>query len=225
MISVKERDPQRVKNNIMDQLIWDSRIDSSNIAVNVTDGTVTLSGTVPSYADRRNAETDAYFTPGVYKVVDQLEVKHPAGTKIPSDADIKENIDSAYFWNSSIDSSKINVMVNGGVVTLKGSVDAYWKKLRTEEIASEATGVIDVINELAIVPGGTYTDESIANSIESALARNTTLDVNQINVKVDDGAVTLSGTVPDWYGYRAAQDIANYTYGVTSVKNNLTIQY
>jgi len=51
-----------------------SELDSSAITVDVRDNQVTLSGTVPSFVQRRIAENAAWAAPGVYDVVDRLHV-------------------------------------------------------------------------------------------------------------------------------------------------------
>jgi osmotically-inducible protein OsmY len=45
-----------------------------------------------------------------------------------------------------------------------------------------------------------------------------------VNVKVKDGKVTLSGSVPDWAGYYAAYDAARYALNVVDVVNNLKVE-
>jgi osmotically-inducible protein OsmY len=125
----------------------------------------------------------------------------------------------------NIDSSKINVSVAGGVVTLGGTVDNYWKKIQAEEDAYGITGVIDVINELGVVPTEKLSDEVIARNIEAALERNFNVNVDNVTVKVSNGVVTLSGTVANWAAWRAAYNTAAYTSGVINVVDQLSIRY
>jgi osmotically-inducible protein OsmY len=108
-------------------------------------------------------------------------------------------------------------------VKLLGTVDSYWKKMLAEDDAYKITGVMGVRNELAIVMTDSWTDEMIALDIEEALRRNLNVEVNDIDVKVGKGKVTLSGEVPDWTARYAADTSALYTAGVKSVHNMLSI--
>jgi hyperosmotically inducible protein len=49
-----------------------------NIDINVTNGIVTLAGEVPNPAVRLEAEKEALSVNGVKKVINNLQVKHPA---------------------------------------------------------------------------------------------------------------------------------------------------
>ena len=81
---------------------------------------------------------------------------------LPSDEVLKGNVESVLAWNSDIDAVDITTEVFSGHVTLKGTVDQLWKKLRAEELISNIVGVLDVTNELAIVPTEDIVDETIA---------------------------------------------------------------
>ena len=59
---MKSKDEQ-IKKAVVDMLYWDSRVDASDIHVEVTDGEVTLRGTVPSYATKEAALFDAWKIP------------------------------------------------------------------------------------------------------------------------------------------------------------------
>jgi len=125
--------------------------------------------------------------------------------------DIKKDVVDQLYWDDRIDASNVKAEVTNGAVTLTGSdievsvrsgwvtlnasVDAYWKKLRAEEIATTLTGVLGVTNELAVVPSDAYEDKLIADNIVSALDRNVHVDAESVDVRVNDGVVTLSGSV------------------------------
>jgi osmotically-inducible protein OsmY len=117
----------------------------------------------------------------------------------------------------------VEVSVDSGVVTLTGSVDAFWKKTLAEEI-SQSLGVVRVVNKLSVVPGMDMNDEKIAGDIVNAIDRNLHVDAGSVNVKVHQGDVTLSGKVPNWMGYRSAYEAALFTRGVREVdSSNLVI--
>lgn len=184
----KERDVQN-------QLLWDDRVLSTDVIVEVTDSTAILSGTVPTYADKIAAEDDALSVPGILSVENNLVISFPEGYTVFSDKEIKNSIEDMLIWNPRIDATKIFVQVNAGIVTLEGSVDAFWKKGVASDIALQVSGVTDVINNLNVVWTESFEDERIADDVKNALRRNALIDAEDITVGVANGVVTLSGRV------------------------------
>jgi hyperosmotically inducible protein len=223
-MTVATRTNQEVKKDIVDQLYWDDRVDVSNIKVEVSDGEVVLTGTVPDFTAYQAAEDDAWAISGVRMVENDLTIKYPPGVKVPTDIEIKSNIESVLLWQPNIDSTDINITAENGWVILRGSVDAFWKKVRAEELALGLNGVLGVTDELAVVPTEKYTDKTIAEDIESAMERNFNIVVDLIDVEVENGKVTLTGSVTSLPAFRAAQKIAENTPGVLMVDNELVIR-
>jgi hypothetical protein len=108
-----------------------------------------------------------------------------------------------------------------GEVTLEGSVFEYWEKTKAEKIALEAAGTTKVINKLSVVPTRKKEDMEIAEDIVAAFDRNANVGAEWVDVKVEDGKVTLSGNLPDKRAYRAAYNVAASTSGVIDIINNL----
>lgn len=214
---------EEILKRITDQLYWDDRVDATNIQIQVDDRTVKLSGSVPSYSARQAAVFDAWSARDVQKVINDIEVKYPPALEIPTDQEIESNIQSILEWNPNIDEATITVQVKNGYVTLEGSVDAYWKKVKAEQSIGGVVGVIDITNKLAIVPTRAVADEEIAQNIMSAIDRKIRVDVESVNVKVVDGKVTLSGTVSDWEAYNAAKEAAEVTEGVKDIEDQILI--
>jgi hyperosmotically inducible protein len=53
------RTEEQIKRDVVDQLYWDNRVDASDVTVEVSNGTVTLRGTVPTYFASTAALNDA----------------------------------------------------------------------------------------------------------------------------------------------------------------------
>ena len=66
-----------------------------------------------------------------------------------------------------------------------------------------------------------YDDERIRKNVADRMVDDTDLDASDIEVGVDDGAVTLSGSVDSLWDKRRAEDIARSVPGVRSVNNKL----
>lgn len=67
-------------------------------------------------------------------------------------------------------------------------------------------------------------DERIEEDVNEALARDPSIDASEVEVNVNDGEVTLSGTVPDRRMKRRAEDCAEACSGVTEVQNHLRLE-
>ena len=216
-----KRIDEEVKRDVVDQLHWDSRVDAANVAVEVEEGAVTLSGTVRNYAAMQAAITDAWMTPGVTSVENTLKVDYQVS--VPDDEEIRERIENLLDWCPVIGPAEINVSVSSGWVILEGSVDTLWQRSRSEYLALNVMGVIGITNKLSVVPTRDTLDDKIGEDIQGALHRNAEVNVNWVNVKVENGTVTLSGSVPTRSARHAAYEAALFTAGVRNIEDKLQI--
>lgn len=67
-----------------------------------------------------------------------------------SDEEIRAEVEEALTEDSWLDASEVQVSVEGGVVTLTGTVDARASKRRAEDLTDQVSGVRDVDNNLSI---------------------------------------------------------------------------
>jgi len=220
---MKSKDEQ-IKKAVVDILYWDSRVDASDIDVEVKDGIVILRGTVPSYAVKEAALFDTWKIPGVKKVNNNSFVRFPTTAKTLSDSNIETSIVKQLGWNDSTRNENIHVKVKKGEVVLEGHVDAYWKVFRAQQLASDVMGVVDIENKLTVVPTETVTDQVIATSIMNAIDRSYAVNTEGVDVKVKDGIVTVSGKLPTRAACEAALECAYNTHGVKDVKDRLHIE-
>ncbi len=217
------RNDEDIKVDVVKQLKWDARIDASEVSITVDNGNVELEGNVPTMTAKSAAFDDAYLVDGVLSVSNNLEVEIPAAKKTPTDAEIRDNAVTALSINSDVESYKIDVTVDKGWVTLEGTVNAYWEKVSAENEVLDVNGVLGVSNNLGVVPTESYLDKNIAEDIISALERNVHVNADDIDVKVEDGKVTLDGTVKTYTAKNAAFDSALYTPGVITVNNRIIV--
>lgn len=212
-----------IKQEIIDQMAWDDRINVNKVYVKVQDGIVRLEGTVTGHAAKEAAEKDSFLVTGVKKVENYLEVKLPPDTKLPSDTVINQNIENNLNWNSQINAANVRIKTTDGVVKLTGKVNTYWERKIAEEIARNTKGVILVENELAVALTMTVEDAEIEIAIKNACKRNALIDGDKIEVRVKDGVVYLSGRVPNHVVKREINDIAIFTTGIKDIKDEMTI--
>jgi hypothetical protein len=67
-------------------------------------------------------------------------------------------------------------------------------------------------------------DERISEDVNEALSQNGEVDASEIEVKVQNGEVILSGTVDDRSSKRRAEEIAESCSGVQDVRNEIRVQ-
>jgi osmotically-inducible protein OsmY len=214
---------EQIKLEIVDHLAADFRVDAADVLVEVSDGEVTLKGSVPSYAARQAATGVAWEIVGVKRVTNLLSVLFPATFSVPSDEEIENSARMTLSWNPDVYSVDVDVSVMGGVVKLTGIVDAYWKKWKAENLVADLTGVTDVENHLAVVPSESRVDKEIAEDIEDALERSLYIHAGEITVRVNEGKVRLTGSVPTYHGRERAYDAAVNVSGVIDVDNDIVV--
>lgn len=217
------RSDEEVKKDIVDELYWDTRIDASQVTVAVADGVVTLDGEVPTYADIVGARAAAYDIEGVMEVVDTLTVRYATPPPLPIDTVIRDRAINLLTWDTVVEEEDITVTVRNGVVTLDGTVNAHWKRMFVENKIAGISGVLAIENKLAVVPMESIGDELIAQDVVSAIDRDVRVNVEDVEVEVDDGVVTLTGDVPRWDAKQAAGLDASLTAGVIKVENQLRL--
>jgi len=143
-----------------------------------------------------------------------------------SDKSLRQDIIDELDFEPSIDATNIGVAAENGIVTLSGHVGSYMEKLKAEELVRHVKGVHGIAQEIEVrYPGDKQTaDDEIARRALDIVKWDTTVPADKIQVKVQNGWVSLSGQV-DWYYQKAAAETAvRRLHGVKGVNNGLTIQ-
>ncbi|HET7585122.1 MAG TPA: BON domain-containing protein [Gemmatimonadaceae bacterium] len=73
--------------------------------------------------------------------------------------------------------------------------------------------------------GYTRSDERIREDVNDRLTWSPELDASGVEVKVENGEVTLTGTVDDRHAKRLAEDLAEDVFGVRDVHNELHVEH
>jgi osmotically-inducible protein OsmY len=212
-----------LRNEVIKLLDWDTRIDASNIKVEVKDGEVTVTGNTSCLFENSVINKELSKIPGVKKVNNELDIVCIM-EEIPGDKEIKENIETLLKINSTIDESTIEVEVNHSVVYLKGNIDSFYQKKEIENAVYKVAGVRGVTNELAVLLTDKKEDKEIAEKITHYIKKNLLAKIDQINVTVNDGKVVLEGCVPHWQVYYDIDEFVKVTKGVKSVDNSMDIK-
>jgi len=142
-----------------------------------------------------------------------------------SDQDIQRDVLTELSWDGRVSPQTIGVIVLDGIVTLSGQVDSFFKKWAAEDAALRVRGVNAVANELEVELPATdrRTDDEIARAAAQALAGDTLLGPQQLQVTVSDGWITVHGEV-EWNYQRAeAEHLLRRLWGVTGVTNQIEV--
>ncbi|MGJ3253807.1 MAG: BON domain-containing protein [Elainellaceae cyanobacterium] len=232
-----------IQNAVTDALLYDPRVSSFAIDVTVDEGVATLTGTVDNLKSKRAAAQDAANTVGVWHVENNIRVE--AGAEI-ADERLSSNITEALSRDPYVEAREILVSVNDGVVTLTGVVDSYFEKWQAGDLAARIAGVVSIDNNLAvdyeqlsfdvdfydwdpIANDFDYrqfakTDTELANDILDSIYWSPYVETEGVNVSVEDGVATLTGTVETWYERNEATEEA-FEAGASAVVNQLDVNY
>ena len=125
-------------------------------------------------------------------------------------------------WRPDIRSQDMNVKVSGGTVTLTGFVHTFAKG-NAERAAKSVRGVISIANDIEVRPS-TRTDPEIARDVQHVLKSHVVLGEKKIIATVEQGFVTLEGTVEWNYQKTSAGDATDGVRGVRSVVNLIAVK-
>lgn len=216
--TIKKTDAQ-IHHDVIEELKWDSRVDETEVGVQVAAGVVTLTGTVTSWAKRVAAQEAARRVIGVLDVANDLKVK-AAGGLSRTDTEIAQAVRQALEWDVFVPNEKITSTVTDGWVTLEGPVERSTQREAAERAVRNLMGVKMVVNKITVTQPKAVTGD-VRKAIEQALERRAEREARQIGVDVRDGTVTLTGPVHSWAERKSVLAAARFTPGVRVVEDHL----
>lgn len=211
---------KELQRRVLDELDWEPSVNAAHIGVAVTDGVVTLSGSVDTYTEKVTAEQAAKRLRGVKAVANDLEVRPPFPAQL-NDTEIAQAVVRALEWHVSVPHERIKARVTNGMVALEGSVDSWYQRQEAEAAARGLKGVKGIANLITIQPALKAAD--VKTRIESAFRRSAEIDANRIQVETTDGTVTLRGQVRSWTERQEAERAAWAAPGVVEVDDELKV--
>ena len=105
---------EQIKQEVLGELRWDSRVKETEVGVTVNEGVVTLTGTVDNYAKKIAAQEAARRVVGVLDLANDLRVKLP-GSLIRDDTEIARAVRHVLEWDVLVparDADRVHQIVN-----------------------------------------------------------------------------------------------------------------
>ncbi len=138
---------------------------------------------------------------------------------------LQKDVQDAIKWQPLLKAAEVGVTAKDGVVSLTGIVSSFTKKLEAEKAAKGVLGVKAVVEDIHVKFANDInkTDLDLANEVLSGMKWNWSIPNDKIQVKVEDGWVTLDGAVEWNYQRDAAKNSATDLIGVKGVINNIKL--
>jgi osmotically-inducible protein OsmY len=127
-------------------LEWDVLVPHDKIHTTISDGVVTLEGTVASWTEHDDAARCLRYLTGVRGITNKLQVVPPS----VSAGDVKRSIEQALTRHANHAARHVSILVADGTVTLSGDVPSYAELRAIEGAARGAKGVRKVDSRLRI---------------------------------------------------------------------------
>lgn len=143
-----------------------------------------------------------------------------------TDPQLRQDIIDELEFDPSFDGEHIGVAVDKNVVSLSGHVNSYAEKVAAIAAAQRVKGVHAIAENIEVrYPFQKQAaDDQIAKRASDILNWDVLVPKDAINVLVQDGWVTLSGSVDWYYNKTAAEDDVRKLSGVCGVTNKITIK-
>lgn len=182
----------RIIHAIENRLSFDQIVSLNDIDVSLSNGIVTLSGTVDRLIAKERAERLVETVRTIEGVNNKIVVRPDV---LRSPKQIRRGIVSAYEDNVAIDAAEIAAHVDkNGLVTLSGTVDSWSERNIAATLAKRIAGVTALQNRIVVEPQRQHEREEIAAEVKQQLKWSALVDARRIDVSViESGAVTLSG--------------------------------
>jgi hyperosmotically inducible periplasmic protein len=214
-------------------LLLSKHVSAFDVNATTNRGEVTLTGEVPSEETRRLAAAITQDTSGVSAVHNNLTVNPAArgnqdvaqlGDRV-ADLEIKTLVIDQLARSPELKDKTLKVQVSKRVVSLDGAVDTPAQKRAAEQIALQVPGVQGLTGQITVANAATApesADDKLARRVEFELYSTRALPLQSVQVRSQDGTVTLTGPVTSRAEKLLAERVSQSVDGVKRVVNNLS---
>jgi osmotically-inducible protein OsmY len=143
----------------------------------------------------------------------------------PRDSQIRQHVDNALHYNPLTRDAPIAIYVKDGVVTLYGTVESHAQKIAVERTVKGIAGVRGFAESLCVTPPHVHkrSDQDLVHAALDALHWNALVPEERVQVKVEDGWLTLLGNVTWQVERRAAGDAVAHLPGLRGITNRIVL--
>jgi hyperosmotically inducible protein len=197
-----------------------------NLQASTEDGIVTLSGTVDLYQQKLDAAKKVRKLDKVQGVRNLIAVSSSA-----PDAEVQAKLERKLHYDRMGYDNQFNfvdVSVKDGAATLTGATRNDMGRDSAVWIANNMPGVNDVVDNIKVLPVSGFDDRIRISAVRAiyrdpVLGRYASDPAKPIRIVVDNGKLSLYGTVATAMDKQIAGMRANQVFGVFSVQNNLEV--
>jgi len=205
-----------------------SKKEFRDVHTTVEDGIVTLTGSVDVYQQKLDAAKRIRKLANVQGVRNLIAV---AGKDVP-DAQLAAQLDrKLYYDRMGYDNlfNYVTASVQNGVAVVSGDVRTDHDRDSALALVNNMPGVKDVVNDIRVAPASIFDDQiriKAARVIyrDPVLSRYAIDPAYPIRIVVDNGKLSLFGTVATQMDKNVAGIRANQVFGAFSVQNYLQVE-
>jgi hyperosmotically inducible protein len=213
-----------IQNRVSQQLT--KKQEFANLQVSTEDGIVTLTGTVDLYQQKLDAAKKVRKLDQVQGVRNLIAVSSSA-----PDAELQAKLERKLHYDRIGYDNQFNfvdVSVKNGAATLTGATLNDMGRNSAVSIANNMPGVNDVVDNIKVLPVSGFDDRIRISAVRAiyrdpVLGRYATDPAKPIRIVVDNGNLSLYGTVATAMDKQVAGMRASQVFGAFSVQNNLAV--
>lgn len=144
-VGVHQRSDTEIATAVQHALSWNTSVPQDQVKVSVEKGWVTLSGELDWNFQRRAVERMIRPLKGVVGITDNIRLK-----VLPVPANLSSRIEDALTRQAVREAKRIEISMDGSVVTLRGHVHSWAERSAAEGVIWSAPGVSRVNNQLTV---------------------------------------------------------------------------
>jgi hyperosmotically inducible protein len=191
--------------------------------------TVAVLGLMLAVASIAHAQTTSPSPPAERSTTDKAKDAARSTGDAVSDSWITAKTKMSLMADERVSATDVNVTTRQGVVTLTGKVPSDEAKKAAAANAEKIDGAKRVINNLTVVAIKDTKriereDDQITQDVEDRLKKDKGLKQADIDVKTENGIVTLTGEAPSLRSSVRASEVAHRVPGVRAVQNELKVK-
>jgi osmotically-inducible protein OsmY len=210
-----------LRRDVQMELSLDPRVPEARVGVSVSDGVVTLTGHLDTYAQKVAAKRAVERVGGVAAIAVELDVI-PLVIHQRSDTEITAAVEHALGWNTSVPADFLKVTVEKGLVTLEGELDWDFQRQAVERMIRPLKGVVGIRDNIRLK--ALPSPVNLSDRIQGALTRQAVREARRIDIAADGGVVTPRGRVHSRAERRSVEGVTWSAPGVSRVDTQLSVE-